>query len=138
MPFWEFKIRALQKTEKVNKAYGLLFFSAIFISLFLIDPINQEISSCYFLEITGHNCPTCGMTRSFYSMTNADISGAFSFHYFGPIIFFILILAIIKFSLEIFFNKNLNIIKNYKYLFVPILIFVSIWIGIWSIKEFFL
>ena len=46
---------------------------------------------CPFRRITGHPCPTCGMTRSAVAFLHGDLSASFHAHPFGPLVFLIAI-----------------------------------------------
>jgi hypothetical protein len=42
--------------------------------------------SCPFRELTGYDCFTCGLTRSFSSFLHGDIVGSLRYHLLGPIL----------------------------------------------------
>jgi hypothetical protein len=41
---------------------------------------------CPFRRITGHPCPTCGLTRSAVAFLHGDLSASFRAHPFGPLV----------------------------------------------------
>ena len=63
---------------------------------------------CVFYEITGLDCPGCGITRLCLSLFEGDIYQAFRYN---PIIFIDLPILFILFVLNIFFKNNKNIKK---------------------------
>jgi hypothetical protein len=46
---------------------------------------------CPFRRITGHPCPTCGLTRSAVSFLHGDFGASFHAHPFGPVLFVVAI-----------------------------------------------
>jgi hypothetical protein len=50
---------------------------------------------CLSRRIFGVNCPGCGLTRSFVSLTHGDWRLAFHFHRLGPVLYFYFILLIL-------------------------------------------
>jgi hypothetical protein len=44
-------------------------------------------ASCLFKDLTGFNCPTCGMTRSFISVGHGDFYGAMKYNLGGILAF---------------------------------------------------
>jgi hypothetical protein len=42
---------------------------------------------CAFQQIAGHDCPGCGLTRSFVSLADGDLMGAWSYNAAGPFVF---------------------------------------------------
>jgi len=42
--------------------------------------------ACPFHELTGRSCLTCGMTRSFAAIGRGDVSSAFQYHLFAPVL----------------------------------------------------
>ena len=63
---------------------------------------------CPLRAFTGIICPGCGMTRSFLSLVQGDLWKAFSYHLFGPILFFFFLLAAIHLFLEIISQRKIK------------------------------
>ena len=98
------------KTVKI----GIILFFLLLCYYFL----NQKFSigiPCIFHEITGLYCPGCGVTKLTFSLLELDFYQAFRAN---PLIFILLILAIIYYLIKIILNKlfKINItIPNYVY-----------------------
>lgn len=45
------------------------------------------IGECLIREVTGKRCPTCGMTRSFISMSKFQFEKAYTYNHGGPVIY---------------------------------------------------
>jgi hypothetical protein len=60
--------------------------------LLLPDPLHLSLFGwelpplCVFKALTGHDCPGCGLTRSFTYMGHLDIVAAFRMHALGPVL----------------------------------------------------
>lgn len=53
----------------------------------LAAPSGEAVGTmCWLRAATGHECPTCGMSRSFVAFFHGDVSHAFRFHPMGPIL----------------------------------------------------
>ena len=79
----------------------------IIISLFILILLSLlGLYRCPFRYIFGIPCPLCGMTRAFISLLKLDISKAFYYHVFWPVIVVLFILYFI------FLFKNIKINKK--------------------------
>ena len=110
------------KTVKI----GIILFFLLLCYYFL----NQKFSigiPCIFYEITGLYCPGCGVTKLTFSLLELDFYQAFRAN---PLIFILLILAIIYCFIKLILNKlfKINItIPNYVYY---ILLVITILFGV--------
>lgn len=110
------------KTVKI----GIILFFLLLCYYFL----NQKFSigiPCIFHEITGLYCPGCGVTKLTFSLLELDFYQAFRAN---PLIFILLILAIIYCFIKLILKKlfKINItIPNYVYY---ILLVITILFGV--------
>lgn len=96
----------------------------IIISLFILILLSLlGLYRCPFKYIFGIPCPLCGMTRAFISLLKLDISKAFYYHAFWPVIVVLFILYFI------FLFKNIKINKK--------MVFVLDVIGILNLVYYF-
>ena len=49
---------------------------------------------CWFRELTGHSCLTCGLTRSLLASARGNLSVSLEYHLMGPLLFLGLLAAI--------------------------------------------
>lgn len=69
---------------------------------------------CLFKIVTGYNCPSCGMTRSFVSISHLDFAGAFGYNAAGLFAYLLCILLIISYSMKLFsFNNSIQRAFNF-------------------------
>ncbi len=46
---------------------------------------------CLTQQITGRDCPSCGLTRSFVALGHADFQAAWRYHRIGPLLYLLVI-----------------------------------------------
>ncbi|HEM49107.1 MAG TPA: DUF2752 domain-containing protein [Caldithrix sp.] len=119
-----------QKRNNVAWIFGLIVILAY--SVF-VNPAQSNITTCRFHELTGLDCPTCGISRSFYAITHFNFKDAFTYHLFGPLLFLIFLLLLAFFLVELVFEKAIKI----KSLFIKLKWFAGLLIGFWIITWIF-
>lgn len=122
------------RSKIINKlviASGL--FTIIFLSI-SIHPEQANFLSCYFKELTGLPCPTCGLSHSFYAASHLQIVESFKFHLMGPIIFIVMLFLFFKSILEIVTKKEIKIGLNSKITKFTLIVFSFSWLSFWIIR----
>ena len=71
----------------VVAALSVVFLASAFYTPAAVQPDGSYATLCGFKMITGLPCPGCGLTHSFCSLGQGDISSAFSFNALGPPLF---------------------------------------------------
>lgn len=100
----------------------------------LVNPDRSNFLTCYFRELTGHSCPSCGLTHSIYAISHFHIQESFIYHPMGLFVYFILLFLLFKFSLEIITKKEIKIRINPKISRIILLIFSFSWLSLWIIR----
>jgi len=117
----------------VNAVIGIILLSLIVFS-YIFDPSTYKLIDCYFHNLTGHPCPSCGLTRSFYAMAHLQITEAFHLNWMGPVLFLgALILAILLLA-EAASGRS---IQSQSKIITPIIILMalgSLWLVIWVVR----
>lgn len=103
---FEVKIRFIQMLLLTSPLIGSYFF--------IYSGYNSPFS-CPIRNFTGIPCPSCGLTRSFLALSGGNLFQSFSYHLFGPIIYFNLIIFSLHLVLEIYYQRK---IKNKYTLFL--------------------
>ena len=129
--FENFKPLPSQIIGKV--ACALLLMIILLFSIFT-NPEKVNFSKCYFQELTGLPCPTCGLSHSFYAASHLHLIKSFKFHLMGPIIFLIILFFLLKFLLEISTQKNLKIRLNPNIIKITLVVFSFSWLSFWIIR----
>ncbi len=114
------------------------FFLALFVCIFLFsffnNPEKSILPGCYFKSSTGYDCPSCGLSRSFYEFSHLNFLKAFQFHLFGPMLYVVFLIVALKLLIEIILKRSVRIkIKPAIFRF-GIIFFFSGWIIYWLIR----
>ena len=121
----------LSSRQKTNNLFlAVLFFVLITLTLF-IDPRDVSALSCTFKNTTGYNCPTCGLSRSFYALAHLNFSDAFSYHLFGPLLYLTFVILFFKSAVEIVLNKKFSVAIPPKISRIFIVIIAAAWLIFW-------
>ncbi len=76
----------------------------IILTLFLLM-IEFVPVTCVLQRVTGISCPSCGMTRAFYSILGFDFVQAFHYNILSIPLFIFIVFSIIVLLYEIFVGK---------------------------------
>lgn len=74
------------------------------LSLFLLM-ISLMPVTCLIYQVTGIYCPSCGMTRAFYSILHFQFIDAFNYNILSIPLFVFIIVSVFSLLYEIFKNK---------------------------------
>lgn len=80
----------------------------ILLYIFITEVFFEHIGPCVMKDVIGMPCPTCGMTRAFYSLLSLDFKSAFSYHplwWTVPIIGFVVVFGERPWIAKIFKSK---------------------------------
>ena len=94
------RVTSLSRDERLIRAFlagGLLAGLAV---VSLVPPAYLPIPTCLFRSITGHDCLTCGMTRSLHALAHGDLAAAVHYHLFGPAVFTLIVIYLALFASE--------------------------------------
>ncbi|MCC6491788.1 MAG: DUF2752 domain-containing protein [Pirellulales bacterium] len=84
---------------------------AVLGSSFIIDlsALSHVPVFCPFRLATDLPCPGCGLTRSFVAFSHGDLSAAFDYHAFGPLLFLVTSITLAWRSLELVTRRPLGL-----------------------------
>ena len=80
----------------------------------------QMPETCMSKRMWGVDCPGCGLTRSFISMSHAQFSRAFSFNAAGPIVYLFVLIQIPWHAFQMFRIWRLKLPIESLWLYVPL------------------
>ncbi|HZS45694.1 MAG TPA: DUF2752 domain-containing protein [Blastocatellia bacterium] len=81
-------------TEKGSQVFIFTLLSAVFLTSFLYNaPDVPHFTVCIFKNLTGLDCPGCGLTRSFCALSRGNIAKAFYFNKLGPFLYVVFVFA---------------------------------------------
>lgn len=124
-------------TSKINPAERRIkiFLATVFLGLilfpFLINPAPAGIITCKFHQITGHSCPTCGLTRSLVALIHFHVKEAFQYHLFGPLVYVIFLVFFIASLTEIITGKKIGLGIKPLTIRIAVGLFLSLWVIFW-------
>ena len=124
----------LSGRQKRNKAAWISGLAIILIYSVVVNPAHTNITTCRFNTLTGLDCPTCGISRSFYAFSHFNFSDAFHYHIFGPLLFSLFIFFLLLFSTELILNRDLKIFSSIIHLKWIIGASFGIWMAVWLFK----
>jgi hypothetical protein len=122
----------LSKDKIIIRFAGIILIFAFLIAARAYNPFESELITCRFKNLTGYDCPTCGMSRSVYSLLSLNIFDSIGYNPLGSVLVLGLLALIIKFTAELITKKEIRIpiTKSYRkhiILFILLLVF-STWI----------
>jgi hypothetical protein len=129
-----FESHQLSSAQKLNRCIFIACVLSIFLFTNFWNPEQANLLPCYFHEITGHSCPSCGLTRSFHAIAQLNFQRAFEFHPMGIILYFALLVLLLKATLEIVIKNEirLSLKDGVKKFAIGVLLFI--WTGLWIIR----
>jgi len=68
---------------------------------------ESRLITCGFKELTGYECPTCGMSRSIYSLISLNIADSIKYNPLGILLVLGLFALLIKFAAELISRKEI-------------------------------
>lgn len=124
----------LDKNNMSSKVIYLSIISVILIFCVFINPDKVSLSTCTFKELTGHNCFTCGLSRSLFAVSHFRIIESFRFHLMGPFIFFFMLFFFVKISFEVITGKEILLKINSTVTKMCVFLFFFAWMIFWIIR----
>ncbi|MBM4161100.1 MAG: DUF2752 domain-containing protein [Ignavibacteria bacterium] len=128
---WNNALSRGDRTVKALAAAGLLL--GVW-ALFLLAPENIPYLSCAFRDLTGHSCPTCGLTRSLHAASHGELVVSLRYHLMGPLVLTGILLASVLWSVEAATGKRIRLATNAKPARDVIAMFLIVWIVYWGIR----
>ena len=96
-------------TNRVLSAAGILGIAAGVFAVGYFNPVTAGFFPvCPLHQMTGLNCPGCGMTRGFHALFNGDILDALHYNALLPIFSFIFIYLVISLILTAVRGRGLS------------------------------
>lgn len=124
-------VKPLSRRHKRNNVAWLIGLIFIIAYSVFINPAKYNISSCRFHELTGLDCPTCGISRSFYAFSHFNLANALNYHLFGPVLFSIFIFLLFFFIIELIIKKEIKLDLPFINLKWFSGVFTGLWLAAW-------
>jgi hypothetical protein len=86
------RVEAVLRSRWFGHALFLAICGTVVALAFLLTPSTEQLSFfgwdvpvlCTFRRLTGHDCPGCGLTRSFVFLAHGQVLEAFRMNLLGP------------------------------------------------------
>jgi hypothetical protein len=122
----------LTKDKMIIRLTAVILMLAFLFAVKLYNPFESELLTCQFKNLTGYDCPTCGLSRSVYSFLSLRITDSIGYNPLGCVLVLGLFAFLVKFAAELITKKEIiiPIIKPYRkfMLFFILLLVFSTWI----------
>jgi len=99
----------LSKDKVIIRTAGIVLIFAFLIAAKCYNPFESQLITCRFKELTGYECPTCGMSRSIYSLISLNIADSIKYNPLGIVLVLGLFTLLIKFAAELISKKEIII-----------------------------
>lgn len=100
-----------------NKLYVLLgvacFIGFVYLFFSICYLQKAEITLCWFKNITGYNCPSCGTTRAVAALFEADVLKAIKLNPLGLVVSFIMVIAPFWITIDLIRRQD-SLFQKYK------------------------
>jgi len=131
----KFKINKFTESSEYKKrVLWIIALLAILSVLFFANPEKIYLTKCLFHKTTGYSCPSCGLSRSLYTVSHFELAESIHFHPIGPIIYFAILVLLVKFSIEIIARKEIQLKVEPIIVKISLIIFLGLWISFCFIR----
>ena len=108
----KFNAMPLSKDQVIVRIACIAIIALFFMAAGLYDPFESDLFSCQFKNLTGYDCPTCGLSRSIHCLMSFRFLDSLKYNPLGPVILIGLILLFIKLGIELVSGKEFRIIEK--------------------------
>ncbi|MDZ7333833.1 MAG: DUF2752 domain-containing protein [candidate division KSB1 bacterium] len=102
--------KRLTASQLLNRALICTCLGLILLVSLVWNPGETRLFSCYFRELTGYPCPSCGLTRSFHAIAHLEFQQAVKFHPMGLILYATLLLFLFITLMEIILKRAIRVV----------------------------
>lgn len=127
---------SLSHDQVILRWAGLAVLLVIVAAAGFYNPFESRLLVCQFRELTGVDCPTCGISRSMFSALHCHIGDSFRYHPFGVLFIVALLMLGSKFAIELLLRRRIAIIQKKVSLKVVLFTVTSVLVVNWIIKIF--
>jgi hypothetical protein len=99
----------LSKDKVILRVAGVAIITLFFIAARLYNPFESQLIVCQFKQLTGHDCPTCGLARSTFSLMHLHLGDSIKFNPLGVVLVGGLLVLLLKFLIELLLQREIEI-----------------------------
>lgn len=128
-------IRAsLNTADKMTRVIIAGLMLLLIILPYMVQLQDLPLPSCLFKSITGLSCPTCGISRAFYSTAQGSLLSAMEDNFVGIVVYIGLLFYLVKYLLELIRGQRIKIRiphNNHRFL---LFFLIGGWISFWIVR----
>jgi len=117
-----------------GRLLAIFFLFLILVAPAVVNPDRLPLPDCYFKSLTGYSCPTCGLTHSFYEISHFNMRSSFSHHFFGPILYAVLLILFLTLIYETITGRRITLNVSSRIKKLTLILAVTGWIGYWIVR----
>ncbi len=121
-------------SQIIIKAIVVLGLITIVLLITFINPDRIDFLTCYFRELTGFPCPSCGLSHSLHAISHLNIQESINYHPLGLSVYFVLLLLLLKFPFELVFKTEIKINLSSQITKIMLFVFSFLWLSVWIIR----
>jgi len=96
----------LSKDKIIIRWAGIILIFAFLIAAVLYNPFESELTACRFKDLTGYDCPTCGLSRSVHAFLLLNFFDSIAYHPLGGVLILGLLALLVRFTAELITGKE--------------------------------
>jgi hypothetical protein len=98
----------LSKDQVIVRIAILVMITSLIVAARFYNPFESELIGCQFKNLTGFDCPTCGVSRSMYSVMNFQIWNSIAYNPLGVMAVVGLLFSLLKMSIELLLKREIS------------------------------
>jgi hypothetical protein len=126
--------KVLTRGDRAFKAFTATGLLLVLGAVFSFAPDNIPLLSCAFHNLTGHSCPTCGLTHSLHAISHGELFLSLHYHLMGPLVFTGMVAASLMWSVEAATGKKIRLTTNTGRMKYFVVAFAVLWIMYWGFR----
>lgn len=99
----------LTKDGIILRTAGIVIIISFFLAARIYNPFDAGMFTCSFKNLTGHSCPTCGLSRSIHSFLSFQIIDSLYYNPLGAAIILFCAALLVKFVTELISKRVIQI-----------------------------
>jgi hypothetical protein len=127
-------VLTLTKDRMIVRMAAVILMLSFLFAAKLYNPFESGLLTCQFKNLTGCDCPTCGLSRSVYSFLSLRISDSIGYNPLGCILVLGLFAFLIKFIIELIIKKEIIIPITKPYRKVMLIFLLLLVFSTWIVK----
>jgi hypothetical protein len=124
----------LSKDKALVRIAGLVIIALFFVAARFYNPFELELLGCQFKNLTGLDCPTCGLSRSIFLLMNVQIWSSIKYHPLGVVVVVALFVFLLKFTAELILKREITILWKKNAMKILVFTLTSLVAANWFVK----